>query len=412
MGKNKLIIIGGGASGITAAITAARCGMKVTILERCDRIGKKILATGNGTCNLTNLNTSEAYYFLNESDKGFVSGVFEEFGVKDTLNFFSELGIEFIEKDDGKMYPRSEQSNSVLSVLMTELEHLNVEVIPGETVNKVEIDKNIRVYTDNNKYYCNSLIIAAGGHSSPNLGSDGSGFKLAEDLGHTIIPIFPSLVQLKTDYPYLKHLKGTRIQGKVNLLNEDKVIIQEEPGEVLFTDYGISGPSVLQISRRASFRYHNGLDTYVTIDLIPEIEANELEHLLIKRFNNMPYKTAEQIMVGLINNRLIIPILRMSEIEISKKAADITKEERKRLINQIKYTLMTVTGINSWSQSQVTGGGISLKEINNKTLESLIAKGVYFCGEILDVDGMCGGFNLQWAWSSGYIAGKNAAAEE
>lgn len=412
MGKNKLIIIGGGASGIVAAISAARRGMRVTILERCDRIGKKILATGNGRCNLTNLYTNENNFFLKGKDKGFIQGFLEQFGVEETIVFFNKLGIEFIEKEDGKLYPRSEQANSILSVLMTELEYLKVEVKTNEEVKKIEVDKNIRVYTGDNKYYCNNLIISAGGHSSPNLGSNGSGFKLAEALGHTIVPVFPSLVQLKTDYPYLKHLKGTKIQGKVSLLSEDRKIIQEEFGEILYTDYGVSGPPVLQISRTASYRYHNGIDTYVTIDLIPEMKEDELEQLLINRFNNMSYKTSEQVLVGLINNRLIIPLLKMSEIAISKKVADITKEERKRLIGQLKETKMKINGINPWSQSQVTGGGISLKEINNKTLESLIVKGVYFCGEILDIDGICGGFNLQWAWSSGYISGKNAAMEE
>lgn len=410
MGKNKIIIIGGGASGIIAGIIAARQGSKVTILDRCDRIGKKILATGNGRCNLTNKNICDDNYFFDKAHTGFVRDILEQFNVDATLKFFKELGIEVVEKDEGKLYPRSDQASSILAVLMVELQHLKVEVVCDQEVIGIELGQNIRVLTQNEKYYCNKLILAAGGQSTPDLGSNGSGFRLAGNIGHTINPVFPSLVQLKTDYAFLKHLKGTKIQGTVTLLDHQKNGLQMNSGEILYTDYGISGPPVLQISRIASSRYHQGLDTYVLIDLMPEYSNEALELLLLERFTVMPYKTAESILIGLLNSRLILPLLKSSEVLLNKKATDITKEERKRIVYFIKSTLMKVTGVNVWSQSQVTAGGISLGEVKS-TLESKLIKNIYFCGEILDVDGICGGYNLQWAWSSGVVAGRNASME-
>lgn len=410
MGKSKVIIIGGGASGIMAAITASRLGAKVTILERKDRIGRKILATGNGRCNLTNKNISVDYYHNTKEEQDFLENILNSFNIEETLTFFNELGIEIVEKEAGKLYPRSDQANSILSVLLLELQRLKVEIKCEEEVNKIELNKNIKVFTQNNNYYCNKLIIAAGGKSCPDLGSNGSGFQLAKSLGHTINQTFPSLVQLKTDYPFLKHLKGTKVIGTVKLIDYNNEIIKEDGGEVLFTDYGISGPPVLQISRYASYNYINNIDTYILIDLVPEYTFSQLDELLIRRFSLMPSKEAKDSLLGFINNRLIVPILKASEIELSKKAGDITKIERKRLSNSLKNLSMKVIGTQDYNNSQVTGGGIKLDEVNKNNLASKKAKDVYFCGEILDVDGICGGYNLQWAWSSGHVAGKYASS--
>lgn len=412
MAKSKIVIIGAGASGMIAAISAARNGAKVTILEQKNRAGRKILATGNGRCNFTNRHVGIEHYHNVREDMHFVSHILNQFSVVDTLNFFNELGIEIVEKDDGKLYPRSEQATSIVSILLAELERLKVEIKYEEVVKGIQINGNIKILTENNKYYCNKLIVATGGKSSPNLGSDGSGFELAKSIGHTIRQLFPSLVQLKTDYPYLKHLKGTKIVGIVRLLNDENEVIREDNGEILFTDYGISGPPVLQISRYASYYHINHLDTYAKIDIVPEYSCEKLDKLLTKRFTDMPSKSAEQILIGFINSRLIVPILKTAEIELNKKAVDITKEDRKRLVNSLKNITMKVTGTQDFVNSQVTAGGIKLSEVDMDSLASKKAKGVYFCGEILDVDGLCGGYNLQWAWSSGVVAGRKAAKEE
>lgn len=412
MGKSKIVIIGGGASGMMAAITAARMGAKVTLLEQKNRVGRKILATGNGRCNLTNKIVGVQHYHNIREDQNFVSHILNKYSVIDTIEFFRLLGIELIEKDNGKLYPRSEQANSVVSVLLFELEKLKVDIRYEETVTSIQIEDNIKVLTNINKYYCNRLIIAAGGQSCPSLGSDGSGFELAKTLGHTIKHTFPSLVQLKTDYSFLKHLQGTKVVGTVQLLNDEKEVIREDQGEILFTDYGVSGPPILQISRYASYSHINHLDTYVLIDLVPDYTIEKLDQILMQRFTQMPTKNAEQALIGFINSKLIVPILKTAEIMLTKKAVDITKEERGNLVIALKNVLMKVIGTQDWTSSQVTAGGIKLSEVDINSLASKKAKGVYFCGEILDVDGICGGYNLQWAWSSGAIAGKHAALEE
>lgn len=405
MGKNKVIVIGGGASGIIAAIVASRKGAKVTILERKDRIGKKILATGNGRCNISNNTVNSNNYYSEGFNPSFYDSVLNQFSVNDTLTFFKELGIEVVEKENGKLYPRSEQANSVVTVLLFELQRLKVDIICNEEVKDIELDKNIKVITNNKKYYCNKLIIATGGKSCPDLGSNGSGFLLAKNLGHSIIKPFPSLVQLKTDYSYLKHLNGTKIVGNISILDENKNILKEDYGEILFTSYGISGPPVLQVSRFGSKRYQSDLDTYVSIDIVSDYSKDEINELLLQRFINMPNKKVEDNFIGFINNKLIIPILKTSKVDINKKSGDVTKEERLRLINSLKSMSMRVIGTHQWNQSQVTAGGINTKEVNPNTLESIMTDNIYFCGEVLDVDGDCGGYNLQWAWSSGFVAG-------
>ncbi len=412
MGKSKIIVIGGGASGMVAAIFAARLGAKVTILERKDKVGRKILATGNGRCNLTNKDVAIHHYYSVREDQNFLDNILNKFNVKVTLEFFAELGVDVIEKEEGRLYPRSDQASSVVSVLLHELERLKVDIRCEEQVHTIELGDNIRVFTNDHKYYCSKLILATGGKSCPNLGSNGSGFDIAKSLGHTIRQTFPSLVQLKTDYAYLKHLKGTKIIGTVMLLNDQKELIKQDQGEILFTDYGISGPPVLQISRDASYYYENHLDTYVLIDLIPEFSIEQLDTVLTNRFTIMPTKSIDSALIGFINNRLIMPILKTSEITSSKKAGDITKEERKNIVNALKNLSMKITGTQNWDNSQVTAGGVKLSDIDMNSLASKKAKGLYLCGEVLDVDGICGGYNLQWAWSTGAIAGKNAALEE
>lgn len=412
MSKSKVIVLGGGASGIIAAITAARLGAKVTIIEQKNRIGRKILATGNGRCNISNRNVGVEHYHGLREDITFISHILSLFNVEETIAFFEHLGISIVEKEDGKLYPRSDQANSVVTVMLLELERLKVEIKYEEVIEAIEVKDNIKVITDKGKYYCNKLIIAMGGQSSPNLGSDGSGFRLAKSIGHTIKQTFPSLVQLKTDYPYLKHLKGTKVIGVISLMNEEKEIIKEDNGEILFTDYGISGPPILQISRYASYYHVNHLDTYIKIDIVPEFSEEHLDKLLLEKFSNMPIRTAEYVLTGFINSRLIIPILRTVGIDLNKKSVDITREERRKLVTALKNICMKVIGTQDWMQSQVTAGGVKLSEIDTNSLASKKAKGVYFCGEILDVDGLCGGYNLQWAWSSGVVAGKNAAKEE
>lgn len=407
MPRSKIIIIGGGASGIVAGIISAREGAKVTILERMPKIGKKILATGNGRCNLSN-KYAAANNFHSESNNIYNS-IINQFNIKDTLDLFEELGIKVVEKEDGKLYPRSEQSNSVVSALLYELKRLKVDIICDTDVSDIEIKNNFKVTSKDKAYYCNKLIIATGGKSCPDLGSNGSGYNIAKKIGHSIIEPFPSLIQLKTDFPYLKQIQGTKIWTIIKIIDENNNVLKEEEGELLFTDYGISGPPVLQLSRYASKKLLLNENTYIIIDFVPEYKhIEDIDSELLRRIENSPNKTTQDFLIGFLNNRLIIPILKIAQIDINKKVANLTKDERLSLAATLKNLKMKVTGTHQWNQSQVTAGGVNMKEINQDTLESKLINNIYFCGEILDIDGDCGGYNLQWAWSSGAVAGMNA----
>lgn len=407
MAKNKIVIIGGGASGLVAAIVAARNGAKVTILERKDRIGKKILATGNGRCNLTNMHCSSKYF--HGGDKDFITNILEQFDVNETLEFFSELGIYPITVDSGKVYPNSLQASSVLDVLRLEVDRLKINIECNAEVTKIERSNNFVVYTKDKKYYGNKIIIAAGGKSSPDLGSNGSGFTLAKSLGHTIKKTIPSLVQLKSGADFLKQIKGVKINALAKILDENNEIMRKEYGEILFTDYGISGPPILQISRIASDYLNDNKRVSVDIDFFHDLSDKELDQILLKRLTSMPNKTIQENFIGLINKRLINIIVKEAGIALNKKSADIKKEERNKLVSILKKFSLIITGTNQWNQSQVTAGGIITSEIDEVTLESKKVKDVYLAGEVIDVDGDCGGYNLQWAWSTGVVAGMNAS---
>ena len=408
MAKNKIIIIGGGASGLIAAIIAARNGAKVTILERKDRVGKKILATGNGRCNLTNLKCSSKDF--HGSTKLFIKEILDQFNVKDTLDFFEKLGIYPLELENGKIYPNSLQASSILDVLRMEIERLRINIECNEEVIEIEQKKNFIVHTKINKYYSNKIIIATGGKASPDLGSNGSGYTLAKSLGHNIINPMPSLVQLKSNADFLKQLKGVKLNGLAKIMNNNNEILREEYGEILFTDYGISGPPILQLSRIASNLINKNQKVLLNIDFFRELSNKQMDKMLLDRLTSMPNKTIQDNFIGLINKRLINVIIKLSNIQLNKKSADITKDERARLVTNLKQFNLSITGTNQWNQAQVTAGGISTNEIDPITLESKLIKDIFLAGEIIDVDGDCGGFNLQWAWSTGFITGMNASS--
>ncbi len=408
MRATKVIIIGAGASGLVAAIVAARNGAKVTLLERKNRVGKKILATGNGRCNLSNARTTVEYF--HGENPSFACYALEEFSVSKTLDFFKSLGIHPIEKDKGKIYPASEQASSVLDVLRYEVERLKVQVHCDEEIQSVQVkDRFIVTSKNGHSYYGNKLILAAGGCSSPDLGSDGSGFRLAKQLGHTLVDPFPSLIQLKSDATYLKQIKGVKIQGEICICNKNKETIRREAGEVLFTDYGVSGPPVLQISRSAAVLLKKGQACSVILDFFPNLNTTELDALLLERVTMMSYKTIQDNMIGLINKRLIPVIIKESKIPLSKKSAEISKQERCRLLKTLKRLELTITGTHQWNQSQVTAGGVRTDEVDERTMMSKRVPNLFFAGELLDIDGDCGGYNLQWAWSSGMLAGRSSS---
>ncbi len=403
----KTAVIGGGASGLIAAIAAARNGAEVTIYEKLNRVGKKILATGNGRCNYTNLNISlDRYHGKNIN---LAKASMEFFDLNETLRFFESLGIHPYEGESGKIYPNSLQASSILDVLRYETGRLKVAEITDCEIKELRKSKDKFSIIGNEDYSADKVVLATGGKAAPQLGSDGKGYEIAESFGHKIIEPFPALVQLRLKSRYLKRISGIRFDGIVKGVTDnqpDNKLIREDEGEILFTDYGISGPPVLQISRKVIEEMNQGNNVYISVDMFPDKTKLQLYELLQSRFTDIGYKSLEESLIGFINKKLIPVILIEAGFDdLNKKCGKLNKKEIYKIIDILKEWKFEVTGHNTWQQAQSTAGGIDMSEINPVTLESTKVKGLYICGEVLDVDGDCGGFNLQWAWSSGYTAG-------
>ena len=401
----RIAVIGGGASGIMAAIAGAYNGAYVTIYERCDRIGRKILATGNGRCNYTNINAEIVNY--HGENPCFIKNITEKFWVRETIEFFESLGMLTKVENEGKAYPYSLQASAVLDVLRFELERLNIRIVTDFEVKSVKKQSGeflIESY-DGRREKAQKVILSTGGKASPSLGSNGSGYDIAKSLGHKITKIFPSLVQVKTETTLVKAMKGIKTDAVVSFLSgnvKDKV-----RGEVLFTEYGLSGPAVFNISRHCG----ETRDAKIKLDLLPDMDFNSLREMLLKRKElNI---TLENFFVGMLNKKIGMTVMKYANVlPYSRQADSLTAKEISSLCEAIKSFTLTVEGTMSWNNAQVTSGGVDVFEIDENTLESKIIKGLYMTGELLDIDGDCGGYNLQWAWSSGYVAGECAAKGE
>lgn len=403
--KTEIAVIGGGASGLMAAITAKKSGKEVVILERKDRILKKVLITGNGRCNITNVNANISNYFGKNIFS--VENILNRFTPQDTMDFFNELGIVCNEENRGKVYPLSGQASSVVDALRFEAEKLGIKIETEFYVRKIEKDGfKFKIYSeDKKKIEAGRVILAAGGQSYPELGSNGSGFELAKELGHSVTKLSPSIVQLKTEKHQVKGLQGIKTDAAVTAYGDNKKICTYN-GELLFTDYGISGNVVFNISFVMPL-YKN---VEFEIDFMEKFDYNELYEMLKERKRVLSHLTMENYFNGMINKKLGQFLSKVSGIEkLSKPVKDLNDSDIRKLCTVLKKYRVKILETTGFKNAQVTAGGVSLDEVNIETLESKIVKGLYFSGEVLDVYGECGGFNLQWAWASGYIAGENAA---
>lgn len=410
MSVNKqVIIVGGGAAGMLAALAARRQGVEVTILERNPRVGKKILATGNGRCNYTNIKADYNCYQGNNPQ--FAARALSLFGSKETIAFFSDLGIVPKVEELGKVFPLSEQASSILDVLLYELKAAGVKVVTEAFVRKIRKEEE-RFHLEmegGTVFTAEVVIIATGGKAMPSSGSDGNGYTLATGLGHTVTGIFPALVQLKLEGLYFKQIQGVKVSGAVELLADNRSIAKDR-GDVLFANYGVSGPPILQLSREAGRLLREGKEPVLKLTLMEKFSPKELAEQIRERFENGARKTLEFCLVGLVNKRLIPVLLKEAGLtELKRPAGEVSTEEQQLIVKILQDWRFKVRGTKSWPSAQVTAGGVDTNELNPQTMESKLVKRLFFAGEIIDLDGQCGGFNLQWAWSSGFVAGRAAA---
>lgn len=403
MKKYDLAVAGGCSAGLAAAINAKRLypDLKVAVIEKLPRVGKKLLATGNGKCNITNLYALDHGYV----NKGFASFAMNSYPPEKITDFFASLGLMTYSDSCGRVYPESNMAASVVDALRFELERLKIEVLCDTPV--TEIKKSGKGFCINGNIYCDKLILAAGGKSSAPQGSDGSGFDLAKKLGHTVTETVPALVPMTSKTEITKSLKGVRVRN-VSLTLKGEKIIAKTCGEILFTEYGLSGIAAMELAAPAQ-KYINYVKQhpFTIIDFLPEISYNDLYEYL-KNLNKIKgFCKMENLLTGILPKAVGIATCKACDLYNAEKLiSQLADKELRSVAEKIKNFPLEITGTRGFLNAQVTSGGIKIEEINEKTMESKICKNLYFAGEIIDVDGGCGGFNLQWAWASGMLAGE------
>ena len=383
-----------------AAITAAKGGHSVTLLERQARVGRKLLSTGNGRCNLTNLNMGLPYY--HGQDAAFIRPAFEALSLDATLDFFHGLGLLTTAEDNGRVYPYSDQAGSVVDVLRFAADAAGVTTRAGfEVTGLKKTKRGFTVLSAEETLPADRVIVCCGGMAGGKLGGTRSGYELLQSLGHSVTKLYPALVQIKTDNAFVKALKGVRANADLRLCrNRDAVAASR--GEVQFTDFGVSGPAVFELSRAAATE--KGPLT-LHIDLLPQLSTPEIEELLRRRLSSMPELTTENLLAGVLHNRLGRTVLRYAGYGLTDPVASLSPADLRKIAGAAKDFALPVVSVLGFDGAQVTAGGIRTAEFDSKTLQSRLVPGLYAAGEVLDIDGDCGGYNLQWAWSSGYLAG-------
>ena len=393
-------VIGAGASGMAAALAASENEkVKVILLERQVRVGRKLQATGNGRCNLTNIHATKKGY--HGDDISFVQPAISAMDPEKTLAWFRSLGLFTVTEDSGKVYPYSDQANSVVDVLRLALDKSNIDLRTGFEVQKIaKTDAGFSVTDGEETVFCDKLIIACGGLAGTKLGGSMSGYKLLGKLGHKSTRLRPCLVQLKSDWGGLASLKGVRANANVKIYNNDQ-LYAESTGELQFTDYGLSGPVIFEVSRDVC----HGTGKWVAVlDLLPG--CDDLEAELHRRANTkLPM---EELLTGVLHNRLGRVLTKAAGIKNKQMVNELDGTEIVSVVKAVKAFEVILTEPMGMENAQVTAGGVLTKDFDPGTMESKLIPGLYACGEVLDIDGDCGGYNLQWAWSSGYLAGKSA----
>ena len=399
-------IIGAGASGMAAAIEAAQNpDVKVVLMERQARVGKKLSATGNGRCNLTNLHAAEGGF--HGDDREFSAYALKKYDVDSTLAWFGNMGLYTVAEESGRVYPYSDQASSVVDVLRFGLEMPNIQLLTGFEVTKVrKIDSGFRVDSQDETVFCDRLIIACGGLAGTKLGGSMFGYRFLRGFGHTCTKLRPTLVQLKSDWSGCASLKGVRANCHAAIYHNG-ALHSESTGELQLTEHGVSGPVIFEISRDAC---QGGGEWICRLDFLPDMEKDQLIAELHRRKKTS--WNAEDLLTGILHNRLGRVLTQWAGLKATWKIADLNDDELDAVCQTVKGLEVTLTEPMGMDAAQVTAGGIVTAEFDPMTMESRLIPGLYACGEVLDVDGDCGGYNLQWAWSSGRLAGSMAGGNK
>lgn len=408
--KPAVAIVGGGAAGLFAAVTAAKAGAKVTVLEKADRVGRKLLATGNGRCNLTNLRAAAADYHTD--CPAAVKAVLEQLPPAQAVARFKQIGLLCREEEEGRVYPYSAQAAAVLDRLRFACAHLGVETENGISVKSIEKSADGFLLTDETgrRVRAGRVLLAAGGAAAPQLGGSSDGCRLLERFGHTVTPLTPALTPVKTDPARVKPLKGVRVRAAVTLLVDGKPG-PRELGEVQFTEQGLSGIAVMQLSGRIGADTKGKHAFALSLDLMPDFTREEVRRLLTGRLSYAGEEPVSDFMIGLLPKRVGQMAAKEAGACLSQPAGSLPGGVWDKLARTLKDWRFEAKGTLSWPQAQVMAGGARLCEFDPYTLQSNRVVGLYAAGEVLNVDGPCGGYNLQWAWASGFAAGRGAATE-
>ena len=402
-----IAIIGGGASGLAAAVFAARAGASVIILEKSARVGRKLLATGNGTCNISN--AGELFPAYHGKSPDFAVPALTAFNSGKVADFFASIGVECVTREDGRMYPLCAQAGAVLDCLRMECAALGVVEQCDAKVEAIQSHRDMLTLSAGGKSIgTRRAILCTGGAAAPKLGGDAEAYLLPLALGHTCTALAPSIVQLTTDTGYIRSLKGVRVDGCISIeLNGEVVACSTD--EILFADYGLSGPAAMQVSRHVAANREKSANMTAVLDLIPVLSEREVAYSIEMRIA-MKGRTIGDLLTGLLQKRLGQTVLRSLGYALSSDVGSLATKDVRVIASAIKRWSVRVTGTRGLSDAQVTAGGLNTSEFDAVTMRSRLESKLYVAGEVLDIDGDCGGFNLQWAWSSAYIAAQSAVA--
>jgi predicted Rossmann fold flavoprotein len=410
----KIIVIGGGAAGMMAAVSASQHGGKVILLEKMAVVGRKLSITGKGRCNITNIADKQTIIKNMPGNGSFIYSALHNFDNQDIIDFLHSYDVMTKVERGGRVFPVSDQAKDVVGAFIRAFKKLNIEVVTGQQVKIILVHngKVTGVLASNNvEYPADAVILATGGASYPGTGSSGDGYRMGEIIGHTIVPLKPSLVPLEVGEEWIGELQGLSLKNVTASVIFEGKKVADDFGEMLFTHYGLSGPIILSLSKKVAelLNTHPGQEVLIEINLKPALTSEVLDKRIQRDFEKFARKQLKNSLGELLPAKLINVIIDLAHLDPDKFVHQITKSERSRLEQQITKLTFTITGTRPVSEAIVTAGGINVKEINPKTMESKLIEGLYFAGEVIDIDGYTGGFNLQAAFSTGYVAGQNAA---